>query len=384
MRAAEVLRPFLALFCTVLIGFVAIVVLQDMTGAATSGVVSSAQHAEGSLTITTPVSYRVFQRDTATDTATIEIKGTYAGTSAPIEASWNGGAYTVIDSVPRGGVYAGQLQDQPVGQGALTVRFVGEPATAVTVDMIGVGDIFVVAGQSNASGYGFSLQHYTPTAGITATLFGNDDTWKELTDPFDSAVGQVDYSSIDTSAYGSFVPLLATHIVMQERIPVAFIPAARSGTSIAQWQPGTPLYESMKRRIAIAGGVVRAVLWFQGESDAKDGTGYAAYSKQMNTMVDQLAADFPGTKVMVGQIGQTRYPTEHLEAIRQAQTDLWSSNANVLPGPVTKDIDLSDEGGDTLHFRSDADLAAFADRWWQQLQTQVYTKSSVVEPILAW
>ena len=104
----------------------------------------------------------------------------------------------------------------------------------------------------------------------------------------------------------------------------------------------------------------------------------------MNTMVDQLAADFPGTKVMVGQIGQTRYPAERLEAIRQAQTDLWSSNANVLPGPVTKDIDLSDEGGDTLHFRSDADLAAFADRWWQQLQTQVYTKSSVVEPILAW
>ncbi|MEI8009279.1 MAG: hypothetical protein WCI00_08155 [bacterium] len=57
-------------------------------------------------------------------------------------------------------------------------------------------------------------------------MFGNDYTWKVLRDPYDSSVNQVDTVSLDSSANGSFVPLLATKIIASQHIPVAFVPTA--------------------------------------------------------------------------------------------------------------------------------------------------------------
>lgn len=382
MRATETIQIMLLLLCMVLVCGALFWVSQASVSATVSGV--DQRIATGSLTVTSPVAYRVFQRDPMTNVADIHIEGTYTGEPASIEASWNGGAYQVITISPSQGIYAGTLAGQPAGQGSLMVRFAGRPDTAVAVDTVGIGDIFIVAGQSNAVGHAKTLQQYESTGGITATLFGNDDMWKELTDPYDSAYNQVDSASADRSPGGSFVPRVASAIVAQERVPVAFVPTARGGTVIEWWQPGTPLYESMKRRIAAVGGTVRAVLWFQGEGDAGRGTSYDTYTEHMDTMIHQLTTDFPGTRIMVGQIGQARYSEKNLNAIRQAQSDLWGNNPHVLVGPTTKDIDLHDEGGDGIHFSSDADMTEFANRWWQQLQTQVYTKHSAVEPFLTW
>ena len=358
------------------------------TGTASS-VTSATPTATNSIALTSPKAFQVLQRD-SDNTADIAITGTYGGTPLAIEASWNGGSFQTISATPSGGTFSGVLTNQPVGQGTLTVRFTNAPSITQSSANVGVGDIFVVAGQSNFSGRGFQNQLYTsPASGVKATLFGNDNNWKNLTDPFDSSTGQVDSVSTDTIAGGSLIPLLATRILADQNVPVAFIPTAKGGSSSAQWQPNstnhtlaTTLFGSMERRINAAGGKVRAVLWFQGETDATNCVSPSVYTANTNTIIDTIAADYPGLKTVVGQIGHANYTVSCHDAIRLAQTTIPLNNSYALPGPITYDINLSDESGDTLHFKSAGDLNVFASRWWNAIQRGVYDQDVQPFPVV--
>lgn len=95
----------------------------------------------------------------------------------------------------------------------------------------------LLAGQSWISGRGTNNQIYTP-AGAGAQLYGNDYVLKTLVDPTDDSTGQVDAVSIDTAG-GSSWPLVASRLLAANGAkPLIFIPAAKGGTSTAQWQPG--------------------------------------------------------------------------------------------------------------------------------------------------
>ncbi len=325
------------------------------------------------IAVTTPSAYEVFQRN-GSNQANITIVGTYTGTPTAIEASWNGGAYTTIESNPTGGSFSGTLSNQTGGQGTLTVRFVNSTGTSASISYVGVGDVYVIAGQSNASGKGTNNQSYShPT--LKAGLFGNDDVWKNLTDPVDSNSGQVDSVSSDTGAGGSVWPLLATYILNDQGVPVAFIPAPKGGTSITQWDQGllaSTLYGSMYRRINEVTGGIKAVLYFQGETDASNSMSTATYLSYLNALANNINSDF-GVKTVVGMIGNASYTATQLDNIRLAQISGWNTNANIIPGPNVVDVNLADESGDNLHFKSDADLAVFAARWWAALKAGFYS-----------
>ena len=330
--------------------------------------------------VTNVSEYQVFQRD-GSDQADIAISGTYTGTPTAIEASFNGGAYATIDAAPSGGTFSGTLSAQSVGQGGLDVRFTNDTGVTDSTANVGIGDIFIVSGQSNASGRGTTLNSYSH-ATLKAGLFGNDDNWKELADAVDSNSGQVDSVSSD-SASGSPWPLIATQILADQGVPVAFVPTPKGGTRTSQWQPNnsaSTLYGSMKRRINAVGGDVAGVLWFQGESDSANGTTAATHQTELEAIVDDINTDFPGLKTMVGQIGHSNYAGN--DTIRGAQISTITDNANALPGPATYDINLADESGDTLHFRSNADMAKFADRWYEAIDAEFYGGADGYGPIL--
>lgn len=325
-----------------------------------------------SISITTPNPYQVIQRG-ETSTADININGTYTGNPSAIEASWNGTPYQTIDSSPSDGSFSGTLENQLAGQGSLSVRFVNDTDIATSTAFVGVGDIFVIAGQSNASGRGFSSQTYNH-ASLHATLFGNNDEWKNLADPIDSNTGQIDSVSSDAAAAGSVWPLIATQYLADKQIPVAFIPTAKGGTSIQAWQPNTAtstLYGSMARRITAAGGSIRAVLFFQGESDAQHGIDRTTYVSGIENFANNVYADF-NVRTIVGQIGNNNYPATSTDAIRLAQIDAWNNGSNILSGPALHDVNLADEGGDSLHFKSNTDLQIFANRWWASIQKGLF------------
>ncbi len=331
------------------------------------------------ITITAPVSYQVIQRG-SDNTADINISGTYTGSPTAIEASWNGGAYTTIVSSPSGGTYTGTLSDQTAGQGTLTVRFLNDHTQTASKSYVGIGDIFVSAGQSNGSGRAINNQIYThPT--LKAALFGNDDTWKELVDPFDSMSNQVDSvsledSSVLTTGFGSAWPLVATHYLEDQNVPVAFIPTNKGGTSISEWLPNasnhgdtTTLYGSMYRRIQAVGGAVKGVLFWQGENDV--GGARATYLSRLQSFADSVYADF-GVKVVPAQIGPYGTQTAtNLNNIRLAQQDAWNAGGTILPGPTLYDVDITDPDFQ-VHFKTDTEIQTAADRWWAAISKDYF------------
>jgi hypothetical protein len=190
---------------------------------------------------------------------------------------------------------------------------------------------------------------------------------------------------------GSPWPIVVTDILANQGVPVAFIPTSKGGTTSTEWQPATnhsdasTLYGSMNRRIHAVGGLVAGVLFFQGESDARtnEATLQSDYEARLNTIVNTIATYFTGTKTMVGQIGygsDSTYPGK--DQIREAQVAVANTNANALLGPATYDINLSDEGGDDIHFKSDSDMSRFAARWIGAIDKEFYNGADGYGPIL--
>lgn len=318
-----------------------------------------------SLVVTSPRPYQVVQRG-STGRAGIVVTGRRTGFKGPFEIRWGQAPWSTAYCAGDGS-FKLRLPARPAGQAALAVRGALRHDVYLTIGRVGIGDIYVIAGQSNASGRGSSPSHYShPT--FKASLFGNDDRWGNLADPTDSASGQVDTVSKDIYAAGSVWPLLATQLMAAENVPVAFVPCAREGTTILKWQKDgsaasqrRTLYGSMLRRVRAVGGQVRAVLFWQGEADARWHTGHKTYETLLRRFAGDVLAD-TGARVVTAQIGDygmNWYDAPGVDAIRFAQQDAWNAGGGVLPGPALYDIDLAK----TAHFTRGTDLQTAARRW---------------------
>jgi Carbohydrate esterase, sialic acid-specific acetylesterase len=326
-------------------------------------IVVPGQSRAASISISSPVAWQVVQRG-SDGTADIIVTGRLAGQRGGVEARWHGGPWTL--GKRRNGAFRVVLRAQPAGQGTLVVRSVIRPGLVARHPLVGVGDVYVIAGQSNASGRaGRWYDDHVP--GLRAAMFGNDYRWQDLHDPVDSPVGQVDGVSLDKHPGGSVWPLVASRLMLADQAPVAFIPCALGGTRIERWQPDAPptlhgdrLFDSMRRRIRAAGGRVRAVLWWQGEADARLQTPHRTYERLLGRLATAVRRDCRAPLV-AAQIGDFRpqvSPAAAVNAVRLAQADSWT-RPGIVSGPVLYDIGLRRH----VHVVHDADVRAAADRW---------------------
>lgn len=318
--------------------------------------------------VTTPSAYQVVQRKTASLGDIVIGINLPAGTY-DVEARYAGGAWTTIATSATGQIIA-TLADQPIGDGTLEVRRVGASLTT-TLLHVGVGEVFTVAGQSNASGYGINNQVYTSVA-AAGRVFGNDYIWRTIVDPVDTPFMQIDLVSKETSisgGFGSVWPLVASQLADILHCPIAIIPTPLGGTTIDQWQPGADhfnrltLFGSMQHR-SLAG--VRAILVWEGESDALNGTSRATFNSKLDTFANTAHTDL-SVKTMWAklQICPGVLPTNEA-AINAAIGDAWADNANVLTGPDLSDITAEDD----FHIRTNGLLATVAARWVAALQAE--------------
>lgn len=327
------------------------------------------------ITIVTPKDYQTYKRD-SNDQADIAVSGTYSGSPVMIESSWNGVTFTTLDASPSGGTFSGTLANVGVGQRTLTVRFSNDHATTDTALFVGVGDVFLVAGQSNAAGYGDNLQTYDPPLAVDPNLKATmwrmlDAEWAELSDP-----------SGDAPSAGSPWPLLATlHMADQAPDPVPFCiintAVGSTGLNNGEWQKGGAQYQDCIDAVIDSGvNAVTAILWHQGETDVSEGGNQSAYQTALSQMLDDMQNDAPalaGVRLVCAQIGdRNSAQRDNVDRIRAAQQNRWINDPDILWGPLTYDIDLND--GDGVHFGSDGDasLQTLAERWWRALRYHYY------------
>ena len=165
-------------------------------------------------------------------------------------------------------------------------------------------DLYVCIGQSNMAG----------RATLTPEVMDTLQNVYLLNDKgnFEPAVNPLNrYSTVrkDLSmqrlgpAYG-----FAKEMARQTKRPVGLVVNARRGSSINSWLKGSKdgYYEEALSRVRIAmkqGGVLKAILWHQGEADCSNPE---AYKQKLISLVKDLREDLgmPNLPVVVGQISQ--------------------------------------------------------------------------------
>lgn len=192
-----------------------------------------------------------------------------------------------------GGKWSGKLEGLPTGGPyRLEVRIAGSDAVAA-VNNILIGDLWVPAGQSNMQGVGDLIDVEPPNELVHN--FDMADRWMVAEEPLHTLVSAADrvhwplndqkqperyegeklrkYIAERKKGAGLGLPF-AVEMVRRTGVPVGLLSCAHGGTSMDQWDPalkdkvGDSLYGSMLRRVLAAGGKVKGVLWYQGESDA--------------------------------------------------------------------------------------------------------------------
>jgi carbohydrate esterase-like sialic acid-specific acetylesterase len=307
--------------------------------------------AAGVLEVTSPVDYQVIQRKSA-GAGQIVVSGKYTSGNK-IVARLGEGPWQPVKISPESKTFFAEMTAPAGGWYAVKIRVSQDDAELAesTIFRVGVGEVFIVAGQSNAANYG-SVK-LKPETGKVSSFDGM--RWYVADDPQRGADG----------TGGSFMPAFGDELVRALKIPVGLVPCAVGATSIRQWLPrgermtiapttgmfikpaGPGVWEStgqaydglLSRLKPFGPHGVRAVLWHQGESDcgqARDheitGDQYRAYAVKLI----QASRKDAGWKVpwFVAQVSYHGGKTPLYEGIRQAQKSLWDDGL-ALEGPDT-------------------------------------------------
>jgi len=222
-------------------------------------------------------------------------------------------------------------------------------------------DLWVLAGQSNMQGYAVLRQHPKPDKRIM--MLNMDDRWMIAQEPvhrvweakapvhrkLNIALGYTEEQirkfeeETKINPVGGIGPGLffAQHLVKNGIKAVGLIPSAHGGTSMNQWDPNLKsqgddsLYGAMLNRIQRAGGKIKGLLWYQGESDS-DGTA-GEYQKKMLNFIDSLRKDvndenLPIILVQLGRYCANNQPDSkalQMEQVRDVQRRLPLLRKNV-------------------------------------------------------
>jgi hypothetical protein len=325
------------------------------------------------INVSTPVSRQVIQRD-AGNTGNIPISGTYNGSFDRIEAravvmagADNNGtttAWSTIASMLSGGSYSGTLNDVPAGGWyQIEVRSVtaGIPNTPVTVTRVGIGDVYLTGGQSNAANRGFPL--YSPAVDRFSALNYSTSVWSMAADPMPGA-------SVTVPTYqGSPWSRLGEILVNRDHVPVAMVCFAESGSDVTRWLPANnDLYPRIRSAVqSFPHNGFRALLWHQGETNATNGNTAAAYQSWLTTVIGQSRVDAGWT--VPWYVAEASYIQAGLakeEPIVAGQRAVIFGDPQVFPGPVTDNFHQEDKVIDGVHFNA-VGMLDHATQWSEVL-----------------
>ncbi len=174
------------------------------------------------------------------------------------DGKWSG----VLESVPAGGLYRIETG----------LRLDGAPLEWITrgdmVHHVGVGDVWIVAGQSNAVGYGKTPISDPPELGVH--MFRSSGEWALATHPLGDST-RTRYPANREAANASHSPFIAFARMLKRNLayPVGIIPAALGGSPISSWLRSLDgkLFDNMLAYVRDSGGAAKGVCWYQGCTD---------------------------------------------------------------------------------------------------------------------
>jgi sialate O-acetylesterase len=279
------------------------------------------------------VPYQVFQRD-ASNRASIHLEGTSDGKAIEARLFAAGRTVAGFDWKQLAAVsqkkWSGDLAGVPTGGPyRIEIRAQGGSVSA-SVDNVLVGDLWILAGQSNMEGLGKLVN--TPLPSALVNSLDQTDIWVAAADPLHRWPDTIDPAHWGANAQGKRERMsgpaldqwivnrkegagvglpFALEMVRRTGVPIGLLPCARGGTSMDLWSPalkdkgGDSLYGSMIRRFQLVGGRVTGVLWYQGESDTSAEL-QPKFAQKFKDLIVAIRADFgqPDLPFYYVQIGR--------------------------------------------------------------------------------
>jgi len=289
----------------------------------------------------------------------------------------------ILKEIPCGGPYDIRISVEDVS---------GKILDSLTIKDVLVGDVWILAGQSNMQGCGYMKDALKPHPLTRA--FYMTDTWSIAKDPLhelylssDDVHTQVLGATKDASHIGVGPGVsFAQEMLKNTEVPQGLIACAHGGTSMAQWDPslkiegGRSLYGAMLRRFEKNGSKIAGVLWYQGCSDT-DPASAAVYTQKMITFVKEVRKDFksptlPFVTVQISRVcGGASFIANTWNDVQEQQRLLPKSIRNLYTVPA---IDLSLD--DLIHI-SGFDQNRLGKRLAHAMQSLKFKDSSFLPPI---
>lgn len=203
--------------------------------------------------------------------------------------------------------------------------------------------LYLFIGQSNMAGRGV-VDDESKQQNPQILMLDSNNRWVPATDP-------VHFDKPALIGVGPAISFAKKMLADNKKIKIGLIPCAVGGSPISVWEPGAfyapnfhPYDDAMKRvELATQQGVLKGILWHQGESD-NDSVHSAIYLEKLKTLINRLrtALHQPNLPFIAGEIGYF------------IKDDFINKIVNQLPQQVSNSAVVSAKGltdkGDHLHF----------------------------------
>ncbi len=202
-------------------------------------------------------------------------------------------------------------------------------------------EVYLLIGQSNMAGRG-TPDAQSRLASEAVLMLDKTNNWVVAKDPvhFDRT----------SAGVGPGISFAQTMLADKKNGQIGLVPCAWGGSPIKVWQPGAKYFQNFpydeaiaRAKIAMQKGVLKGILWHQGESD-NDPKKAEVYLEKLKTLVANLRRDLkaPNLPFVAGEIGYFN-KENHVNAI-----------INRLPNELENTAVVSAKGltdrGDGLHF----------------------------------
>jgi Carbohydrate esterase, sialic acid-specific acetylesterase len=359
------------------------------------------------LIINFPKERMVYQRN-AQNKANIIIQGNYTGNFDLVEArltSLDGTgqpilplfttSWTTIVACPQAGGFSGAIFNQTAGWYNLEIKVsnAGLPIEPITTMKVGIGEVFVIAGQSNATG---------EKPKKDTTIYQPTDDRVNCINLYDTTTTNTPpmvFSHLDS--YSNIAPIGVTawcwgvmgqQIATNWSVPVLYFNVALGATSIFDWRAsangGTDIcgcrpYDQLKKVLTTycSKTGLRAILWHQGENDNGNfGNSLppSIYKDNMKQVIDKSRADFQqNISWVVAKVSRVK-DVVNTNVTAGQQMIIDSLNYNNYLGPISDDIQPSEAERDIggVHLWGQG-LIDIGNSWWASVNNPNFLTNSI-------
>lgn len=213
--------------------------------------------------------------------------------------------------------------------------------------------LFLLVGQSNMAGRG-EIEAHDKTLHPRIWVLDQTNTWKPATEPL-----HFDKPAITGVGPGfAFAKKIAE---LDSSMVIGLIPCAVGGSGIDFWQPGKfyaptksyPYDDAISRtKSAMQSGIVKGILWHQGESDS-DSINAKLYAQKLKSLIERFRYDLHSKNLpFVAGTLPVFYTAKHPHA--QVVNDAITQLPKIVPNTAVVYSAGLNHTGDHTHFNSES------------------------------